>query len=312
MNQEPIIEISNVKKTSGTDEILGEITLKINRGEIFCLLGSDGSGKTSFIEMLTGLQKPTSGEISVLGFNLSNKIELREVKKITGVLLEEFHTHDNLSVKENILFWGKMYDEMIDIEEILELFKLKEDENTRYKRLSPNLRRKLGLAIAFINNPEIVFLDEPSAGLDQFSRKEIWEILKEFRTRGKTIVLTTNIAIEPQVIADRVAILHMGLIKDIGTPIELIDRYSSGNKIIIRFTNMNEKEKAIKALQSECPLELFDDEILISSDEMSLHEILAKLDKTKVRYSDIITQTPTLNDVFITLTGEKLSLDYRS
>ncbi|NHK30014.1 MAG: ABC transporter ATP-binding protein [Asgard group archaeon] len=311
MNPEPIIIITDLKKTYGSDEVLGEISLKINRGEIFCILGSDGSGKTSFIEMLIGLKKPTSGEISILDFNLSNKTDLREVKKITGVLLEEFHTHDNLSVKENILFWGRMYDEMIDIEEILEIFKLKENENIRYKKLSPNLRRKLGLAIAFINNPEIVFLDEPSAGLDQFSRKEIWEILKEFRTRGKTIVLTTNIAIEPQVIADRVAILHKGLIKDIGTPIELIDRYSSGNKIIIRFTNMSEKQKAIKTLQSECPLELYDDEILISSDEMSLLEILAKLDRVKVRYSDIITQTPTLNDVFITLTGEKLSINYR-
>ncbi|NHJ40281.1 MAG: ABC transporter ATP-binding protein, partial [Asgard group archaeon] len=286
-------------------------SLKINRGEIFCLLGSDGSGKTIFIEILVGLKKLTSGEINILGYNLSNKFDLREIKKITGVLLEEFHTHDNLTVKENILFWGKMYDKMIEIEEILEIFKLKESENIRYKRLSPNLRRKLGLAIAFINDPEIVFLDEPTAVLDQFARKEIWEILKKFRERGKTIVLTTNHAIEPQVIADRVAILHKGLIKDIGTPIELIDRYSSGNKIIIRFTNTNEQQKAIKTLKSDCPLDVSDDEILISSDEISLLEILAKLDKAQVRYSDIITQTPTLNDVFITLTGEKLSLDYR-
>ncbi|NHJ46767.1 MAG: ABC transporter ATP-binding protein [Asgard group archaeon] len=306
MSQEPIIKIKNLTKTYGSEEILGGISFEVNKGEIFCLLGPDGSGKTNIIEILVGLRKPTSGEITIFDFDVASKLDLREIKKITGVLLREFRTHDNLTVKENILFWGKMYDVMLDINEILEIFHLKENENVRYKRLPDKIKRKLNLAIAFVNNPDIVLLDEPSFGLDQFSRKEIWDILKEFKTRGKTIVVTTNHAIESEVLGDRVAIMFRGSIKDIGTPVELIDRYSGGNKIIIRFNNSSEKQKAIKSLQSECPIELIDDEIVISSEEVTLLEILAKLDKLKIRYSDVVTQNPTLNDVFITLTGEKL------
>jgi ABC-2 type transport system ATP-binding protein len=307
MTQEPIIRIHNLTKTFGSEEILSGITFNVNKGEIFCLLGPDESGKTSIIEILVGLRKPTSGDIKVLNFDVSNKLDLREIQKISGVLMKDFKTHDNLSVKENILFWGKMYNKMLDIEDIFEIFKLKQYENIRYKRLSDTIKRRLNLAIAFVNDPEIILLDEPAFGLDQFSRKEVWEILKEFKARGKTIVVTTNHAIESEVLGDRVAIVYRGSIRDIGTPVELIDRYSGGNKIIIRFTNTNERQKAVKSLQSECPLELIDDEIVISSEEVTLLEILAKLDKLKIRYSDVVTQNPTLNDVFITLTGEKLA-----
>jgi len=200
-----------------------------------------------------------------------------------------------------------MYDEMIPIDEILELFKLEDRVKTRYRRLPANLKRRVGLAIAFVNNPKIAFLDEPTTGLDQYAKKEVWEILQEFKKRGTTIFITTNQALEPQVLADKVAIIHKGTIKDIGSPVELIDRYSSSSRIIIRFASGDERSKAIQALQSVCPLEILDGEIIISSDEITLPEILAKLEKINVRYTDIITQKPTLNDVFITLTGEKLT-----
>jgi ABC-2 type transport system ATP-binding protein len=306
MSQKPIIKIKDLIKSYDSTEVLNGINIEIYPGEIFCLLGSDESGKTTLIEILVGLKKSTSGEIVIGNFNLANKTNLREIKKISGVLLKEFFTHDNLTVKENILFWGKMYEKMIDYKEILDIFHLNDVEKIRYKRLPTNLKHRLNLAIAFVNDPDIVFLDEPTFGLDQFSRKEIWTILKQFKEKGKTIFVTTNLAIESEILADRIGIIHNGVIRDIGTPIELIDRYSGGNKIIIRFTNSDERNKAIKSLQVECPLEVIEDEILISSEEVTLFEILAKLDKLKIRYSDVITQNPTMSDVFITLTGEKL------
>lgn len=307
LSQENVIEISNLKKTYGSDEVIAGLAFSVKKGEIFSLLGPDGSGKTSTIEILVGLSKPSEGEISILGFNTKSTIEMREIKKLIGFLPQEFRTHDNLTVKENIQFWGKMYDNMIETPEILSILNLEEKANTRYKHLTPSFKKRVGLAIAFVNNPEIVFLDEPTAGLDQFAKREVWDIIKKFNKEGKTIFITTNDAIEPQAIADRVAIIHKGIMKDIGTPIELIDRFSSGNKIIIKSPTEQARLDAIEILQSACPLEILHDEIIISSEEITLLEILEKLDKAKVRYSDIITQKPTLNDVFITLTGEALN-----
>lgn len=307
MSQDNVIEISDLKKTYGSDDVLAGLSFTVKRGEIFSLLGPDGSGKTSTIEILVGLRTPSEGEISILDFSIKSKIEMREIKKQIGFLPQEFRTHDNLTVKENIQFWGKMYDNMIETPEILAILHLEEKANTRYKHLTPSFKKRVGLAIAFVNNPQIVFLDEPTAGLDQFAKKEVWDIIKQFNKEGKTIFITTNDALEPQAIADRVAIIHQGLLKDIGTPIELIDRFSSGNKIIIRSPTDQARLDAINILQSVCPLEVLQNEIIISSEEITLLEILEKLDKAKVRYSDIITQKPTLNDVFITLTGETLN-----
>ncbi len=307
LSQQNVIEIMGLKKTREDDEILAGISFNVQKGEIFVLLGSDGSGKSSTMEILVGLQKPTEGDATVLGYDIKSKIKMREIKKLIGVLPQEFRTHDNLTVKENILFWGKMYDKMIEINELLALLQLDNVKGEQYKKLPLNVKRRVGLAIAFVNDPEIVFLDEPSAGLDQFSKKEVWEILKAFNKQGKTIFLTTNDALEPQAIANRVAIIHRGLIKDIGTPMELIDRFSTGNKVIVRCPNEEVKALAIETLQSVCPIEIIDDDIVISSEEITLLEILGKLDKADVRYSDIVTKRPTLNDVFITLTGETLS-----
>ncbi len=307
LSQQNVIEIMGLKKTREDDEILAGISFNVQKGEIFALLGSDGSGKSSIMEILVGLQKPTEGDATVLGYDIKSKIKMREIKKLIGVLPQEFRTHDNLTVKENILFWGKMYDKMIEINELLALLQLDNVKGEQYKKLPLNVKRRVGLAIAFVNDPEIVFLDEPSAGLDQFSKKEVWEILKAFNKQGKTIFLTTNDALEPQAIANRVAIIHRGLIKDIGTPMELIDRFSTGNKVIVRCPNEEVKALAIETLQSVCPIEIIDDDIVISSEEITLLEILGKLDKADVRYSDIVTKRPTLNDVFITLTGETLS-----
>ncbi|MBN1330413.1 MAG: ABC transporter ATP-binding protein [Candidatus Heimdallarchaeota archaeon] len=306
MNQEAVIEVSNLQKSINSEIILSNISFDVYKGELFSFLGPDGSGKSTIFDILVGLRKPTDGKITILGYNRGTQMEMREIKKVIGVLPQEFRTHDNLTVKENILFWGKMYDKMLDINELLDKFKLTDKSNTRYRKLPMNLRRRVGLAIAFVNNPKIVFLDEPTTGLDQFAKKEVWEILLDFKKQGTTIFITTNQAIEPQVLADRVAIIHKGIIKDIGTPIELIDRYSSSGKVIIRFTSNDDRSAAIQTLQSDCPIEIVNDNIEISSDEITLLEILAKLDKANIRYSDLITQKPTLNDVFITLTGEKL------
>ncbi|NHJ86457.1 MAG: ABC transporter ATP-binding protein [Asgard group archaeon] len=309
MSQDYIIKTDNLERIYGSEENVIKITLNVKKGEIFVLLGPDGSGKTTFFDMLLGLSKPNEGEASILGYNIKNKLELREIKKVVGVLPQEFNTHENLTVKENLLFWGKMYDKMVNLNELLEFTKLTEKEYVRYKKLTPGTKRRVGLATALVNNPQIIFLDEPTSGLDQYAKREVWDIIKALKKEGKTVFITTNQAIESQKVADRVAIIHKGIIKDIGTPQELISRYGTGNKFIIRCPIDIVKQKAIEILQEQYPFSQKDDDIIISSEDATLLEILEKLEKYDIKYSDIITQRPTLNDVFITLTGEVLETD---
>ena len=306
MSQKVVIEVKNLEKKYDSNIAVTNITFSVRKGEIFALLGSDSSGKTSLIEILEGLRKPTSGEAYILGFSINSKIEMREIKKIIGTLPQEFSTHENLTVKENIQFWGKMYDNMLEPEEIMKLLGLTEFSSIRYKKLTNNIKRKVAFAITLVNDPELVFLDEPTAGLDQYTKKEIWDLLQSLKEKGKTIFLTTNHALEPQAIADRVAILHQGTIKDIGTPDELIERYSSEKKFIIRCPNKDVTREAMLELEGIPFSENEIGEIIVSSDEITLSELHEKYDKANVKYTDIITQRPTLNDVFLILTGHQL------
>ncbi|MFW9922774.1 MAG: ABC transporter ATP-binding protein [Candidatus Thorarchaeota archaeon] len=307
MSQEVVIKVKNLEKQYGSEMMITSISFEVNKGEIFALFGSDSSGKTIIIEILEGLRKPSSGEAYILGFNIQSKLEMREIKKRIGALPQEFSTHTSLTVKENILFWGKMFDKMMDPNELIKLFNLEEYSNVRYGKLPSNIKRKVGLAITFVNNPELVFLDEPTAGLDELSKKEIWNTLLHFKEKGTTIFFTTNHALEPQAIADTVAILHQGIIKDIGTPTELIDRYSTEKKFIIRCPNNEVKEHLEKTLNEIPHSKDLSGDIIVSSDEITLLELLEKLERAEVKYSDIITQRPTLNDAFQSLTGEEFT-----
>ena len=306
MSQDVVIKVTNINKEYDSVEVLSETSFEVNKGEIFALLGPDGSGKTVLIEILEGIRSLSNGEAIILGFNVKSKTEMRAIKKRIGVLPQEFSTHGNLTVKENIQFWGKMYDNMVEVSELLSMFHIEEYENVRYNKLPSNIKRKVGLATTFVNDPQIIFLDEPTAGLDYYAKKEIWAIIEEFKKQGKAVFLTTNLAQEPHAIADQVAIIHQGRIRDMGSPEDLIDRYSSEKKFIVRCPNKESLVKAKKILETITEVEIVDDEIMLSSEEITLLEMLEKLDKEKVKYSDIITSRPSLNDVFLNLTGESL------
>ncbi|MHA1124243.1 MAG: ABC transporter ATP-binding protein [Candidatus Heimdallarchaeota archaeon] len=306
MSQDVVIKVTNINKEYDSVEVLSEITFEVQKGEVFALLGPDGSGKTILIEILEGIRSLSNGEAIILNFNVKSKIEMRAIKKRIGVLPQEFSTHGNLTVKENLQFWGKMYDKMLEVSDLLSIFNIEEYENVRYSKLPNNIKRKVGLATAFVNDPQLIFLDEPTAGLDYYAKKEIWDIITEFKKQGKTIFLTTNLAQEPHAIADKVAIIHQGRIRDMGSPEELIDRYSSEKKFIVRCPNKEALKKAKELLETITKVEIVSDEIILSSEEITLLEMLEKLDKEHVKYSDIITSRPSLNDVFLNLTGESL------
>lgn len=290
------------------DDLLAvnNISLKIKRGEIFAFLGPNGAGKTTTIEILEGIRKKTSGKAFVLGKDTDKRKELDQIKEIIGTLPQEFNTHLNLTVKENLKFWSRMYRKNIPIEDLIALVNLEDKANEKYKNLSGGLKRRLGIAISLVNDPALVFLDEPTTGLDPRARRETWTVIENLKEQGKTIFLTTHYMEEAQVLADTVAIIHKGEIMDIGSPTELIDRHGGDNKIIVRCIDQETQDQIHNLLFELGPMENNDGDIVISAKKGSIAKVVDLLEQNNVAYTDIITQRPTLEDIFLSLTGEVL------
>ncbi|MHA1442929.1 MAG: ABC transporter ATP-binding protein [Candidatus Heimdallarchaeota archaeon] len=300
------IEIENLVKEYDEVIAVNDISLKIEKGKIFAFLGPNGAGKTTTVEILEGVRKKTSGKAIVFGYDIDNRRQLEKLKSIIGTLPQDFSTHDNLTVKENLKFWSRMYAKNLPIEDLIALVKLEDKTKTLYKKLSGGLKRRLGIAIALVNDPELVFLDEPTTGLDPRARRDTWVIIEDLKKQGKTIFLTTHYMEEAQVLADSVAIIHEGKIMDIGTPTELIDRHGGVNKIIVRCNSQEVRDQIHDILFELGTAENEDGDIVISAKRKSISKVVDLLEAKSVPYTDIITQRPSLEDVFLALTGETL------
>lgn len=214
-----IIEIKEITKEYKAIKALDKVSLTINEGELFGLLGINGAGKTTLIKILSGLAKKSSGDAVVDGHPLS---EINEIKKIIDISPQETSVAMNLSVKENLEFFQKLYDikDKTYLDLIISVFKLDEVLNKRVKTLSGGWQRRLSIAIALISKPKIVFLDEPTLGLDVLARRELWQIIKSLK--GKmTIIITSHYLEEIEALCDRVAILSKGHLLDVGTVREI-------------------------------------------------------------------------------------------
>ena len=224
-----VLELKNVSKSFGKRKVIDNISLKVNSGEIFGFLGPNGSGKTTTIKMMSTLIMPTDGEIKVLGYD--TKKDYMKIREKLNVSPQETAIAPNLSVKENLEFMAGVYkikDKDIKINELIKMFKLEEVLKQKAKTLSGGWQRKVSIAIALINNPQILFLDEPTLGLDVIARKELWKIIESLK--GKvTIILTTHYMEEAESLSDRIAIMNKGNIVQIGTAKELIEKTGAKN-----------------------------------------------------------------------------------
>ena len=224
-----MIEIKNLTKKFKDKIAVNNISLTINEGELFSLLGTNGAGKTTTIKMMSTLILPTSGEIKVEGYDI--KKDNMKIKEIINVSPQETAIAPNLSVKENLEFMAGVYkiknkDEKIN--ELIEIFKLQEVLKQKAKTLSGGWQRKLSIAISLINNPKILFLDEPTLGLDVIARRELWSVIEKLK--GKiTIILTTHYMEEAESLSDKVGIMNRGNLIEVGTPKELIEKAGTKN-----------------------------------------------------------------------------------
>ena len=222
------IEISNLTKKFKEKIAVNNISLKIKEGELFALLGTNGAGKTTTIKMLSTLILPTSGEVKINGFDVIK--DRQKVKEILNVSPQETAIAPNLSVRENLEFMAGVYqikNKEEKIKELISMFKLDDVLNQKAKTLSGGWQRKVSIAMALINDPKILFLDEPTLGLDVIARKELWSVIEKQKNK-MTIILTTHYMEEAESLSDRVGIMAGGNLIDVGTPEELIKK--SGEK----------------------------------------------------------------------------------
>ena len=220
-----IIKIDNVCKNYKAKKALDSVSLSIKQGELFGLLGVNGAGKTTLIKILCGLTRKTSGTITINNFNIDKEID--KIKEIIDISPQETSVANNLTVKENLEFFANIYDnkDANTINEIVDIFNLNEVLNQRAKILSGGYKRRLSIAIALISKPKILFLDEPTLGLDVFARRELWNIIKKLQ-KNITIILTSHYLEEIENLCDRVAILSNGKLLKTGT-IEEIKRITN-------------------------------------------------------------------------------------
>lgn len=228
---EKAIVINGLKKNYGEKVAVNDISLEVEQGMLFSLLGVNGAGKTTTIKMLTGLTKPNSGDAYVMGKSIKN--ELAEVKKIVSVSPQDTAVAPNLTVRENLEFIAGIYGMSKEkvkekTDEIINKFSLKEIEKSKAKTLSGGWQRRLSIAMALITEPKILFLDEPTLGLDVIARRELWQIIKSIKEKV-TIVLTTHYMEEAEKLSDKVAIMLNGQVKAVGTVEELLKNTGKQN-----------------------------------------------------------------------------------
>ena len=222
---ETIIKVKDLVKNYGSFQAVKGISFEVKEGEIFGLLGPNGAGKSTTLEIIETLREKTSGEVWVNGFNLDKEPD--EIKKIIGVQLQTSGYYPNLKLTELILLFGGLYNRTVDPMNLLDMVNLKDKANAKVKELSGGQKQRFSIATTMINDPKIVFLDEPTTGLDPQARRNLWELVKNIRSKGATVIITTHYMDEAEVLCDRVAIIDAGRIIAMESPDGLIDNLVS-------------------------------------------------------------------------------------
>jgi ABC-2 type transport system ATP-binding protein len=301
----PVIQVSGVRKTYGSTVAIDEVSFEVNDGEIFGLIGPNGAGKTTTMECIEGLRTPDRGTISVLGLD-----PFRQVYKLQdriGVQLQQAQLQKRIKVWEAVDLWASLYQKKaIDGERLLEQLGLTDKRNAWFMNLSGGQKQRLFIILALINDPEVVFLDELTTGLDPQARRAIWDLVRGIRERGKTVFLTTHLMEEAERLCDRVAIIEHGKIIDIGSPERLVARHCPERTVVLDTNDLTAEERfrAIPGVEA----------VICTDRRFTIHgrgddlvtEIIQCLSENRIRVTDFRTIFPNLEDVFLKLTGHSI------
>lgn len=301
----PSIVVKDLSKSYGEVRAVDGINLEVREREIFGILGPNGAGKTTTLEMIETLRAPDSGEISVMGLDVVK--DPRAVKEILGVQLQATVFFDNLTVKETIELFASFYPRSLPRDEVLGLVGLKDKAGAMVEGLSGGQHKRLSIALALVSEPRIVFLDEPTTGLDPQARRRIWEIVESFREQEKTVVITTHYIEEAEHLCDRVAVMDHGRIIAQGSPSELISRHISESSISFTLSPPLE-ERILHGIPGAVDVSSRDGEYLLmtTSPQETLMGIFKVAYENGSVPDEVSMKKATLEDVFLKLTGRSL------
>jgi ABC-2 type transport system ATP-binding protein len=307
MNSQPVISVRGLRKRYGDFDAVNGVDFEVGAGEVFGLLGPNGAGKTTTVEILEGLRPRTGGEVSVLGFDPG--VQIGPLKDRIGVCLQATNLPDKIKVREAVRLFASFYSRTSDGDRLLERLQLWEKRYQYYSQLSGGQKQRLAVALALINDPQMLFLDEPTTGLDPQARLEIHGLVKELRHEKRTILMTTHYIEEAEKLCDRVAIIDEGRIIALGTPREIQARTLGHSRIEV----LCEQPLAGRDMPPSIDagkIHLSEDGRMLtvssSHPARTLVELVKWIDQQGLELADIHLKRPTLEDVFIQLTGKSL------
>lgn len=298
-----IIEVKNLRKVYGSTVAVEDVSFDVQEGEIFGIIGPNGAGKTTSVETAIGLRKPDRGSVKVLGMDPAG--QRHAVSQHIGIQLQQAALPDRMKVWEALDLFASFYDHTIPWEPLLEEWGLGDKRDAYFGKLSGGQKQRLFIALALLNDPKIVFLDELTTGLDPQARRATWALVQNIRKRGKTVVLVTHFMDEAEALCDRIAIIDQGRIVALDTPQALIERVGKGMRVLFT-APAGFKPTTLQALPNVTEVTQQANKITVHGHGALLATIATALAQQNITPTDLRTERTDLEDVFIALTGRKI------
>ena len=302
---EPVIRVSDLRKCYGDIKAVDGVSFEVGAGEVFGMLGPNGAGKTTTIEILEGLREPDSGKVEVFGMDVTRHAP--SIKQRIGVQLQSVSLYPRLTVTELLDLFGSFFQHRLPTKQLIDAVDLGERAGARSMDLSGGQQQRLSIALALVNDPELIFLDEPTTGLDPQARRSLWELVKSLQSRGKSVMLTTHYMEEAAELCDRVAIMDHGHILEMGTVPELIGRRFKERAVFFDTSPKLASEKLAR-LEGVTHASQEDGQTLLYSSNVAatIGDLLALADSLDAEPRNLGIRQATLEDVFLDLTGRAL------
>ncbi|MBI3400419.1 MAG: ABC transporter ATP-binding protein [Acidobacteria bacterium] len=299
-----VVSVAGIRKTYGSTVAVDDVSFEVVEGEIFGLIGPNGAGKTTTMECVEGLRRPDRGAISVL--DLDPIRDVYALQQRVGVQLQEAQFQKRIKVWEAVDLWGALYRTPADGARLLDQLGLADKRDAWFMTLSGGQKQRLFIALALINNPDVVFLDELTTGLDPQARRAIWDLVRGIKDRGKTVFMTTHLMEEAERLCDRVAIIDRGRIVDIDTPAALVARHCPERTVLLTTADAGAEERfrATRAVDNVIRAETRF--TIRGHGDDFVTEVIRCLSDHRIHVADFRTETPTLEDVFLKVTGHSI------
>jgi len=301
---EHAIDVERLTKRYGDLLAVNDISFHVRAGEVFAFLGPNGAGKTTTVEIIETIRPPTSGSVRLLGMDVTTR--KRDIVPRIGVLPQGFSSFDRITVRETIQYYARLFGRgNRDVDGLIELAHLGDKRDEQFRNLSGGLKQRLGIAIALVNDPEVVFLDEPTTGLDPRARREVWDVLLSLKKNGKTVFLTTHYMEEAELLADTVAIISKGQIIAMGSPDDLIE--DNANYLVLTLKTMGAAPVDILQEMGFEPVHDNHQNIRVRVEHTDdIRKILTAMKDAGVSSLGVDVRKPNLEAVFLKLTGQAL------